>query len=439
MPTPRLTRRHLLLQAPILTAGLARLCAHSPTTARASALTANASSTLGGRLEAARPQSTRAASTASNETKLADEAEPRSSLPHSVAIGACASYTAGTVESAVRQLVSLCGGLGDIVQPGDTVVIKPNLTGAGRDPMPDGTPAILSYTTHPSVTRAIGKLALEAGASRIILTEGRSQETWTNNEYTSIITELGAEVLEVNQPAPGADYAWVPVGTPLALDHVWLNEVIASADVFISVPKLKCHASAGFTGAIKNVLGCTPTPRYTANPGDTYRSGLHSGDWSVRLPKIIVDIVQARPIDFCVVDAIATIDQGEGPWNDAQPGIVLRCVQPELLMAGRNALAVDAVCAAVMGFDPEAPGFTSPFLCGLNYLSLAASVGLGSHRLQDIAVQGLSIQEASFPFTPCPAAGSSEPTATPEPTETPSPTATVEPAGRRAYLPIIHR
>lgn len=369
-----------------------------------------------------------------------------------VAIGRCEGYGASSVETVLRQLVGLCGGLTDVIRPGDTVVIKPNLTDAGRTPMPDGTPAIMSYTTHPDVVRAIGLVAKEAEAGRIILAEGRSSETWINNEYDGLIAELGAEVLEVLDPAPALEFARVPVREQLALDHVWLNEVIAEADVLISVAKLKCHTDAGITAAIKNLVGVLSTAKYMSKPNQPHRGAIHTGDWSERLPKVIVDILKARPIHFSVVDGISTIDQGEGPWKNWRPGITIRPVQPGVLLAGRDPVAVDSVCAAVMGFDPQAPHYTSPFLCGLNHLSLAEQAGLGTNRLGDIDVRGTAIEDAMFAFTPCPAAGSSTPTPGPSPTREPSPspegtatpgaTPTEAPtpgSGSRAYLPLVRK
>lgn len=319
-----------------------------------------------------------------------------------VAIGACNTYGPERVESVVRELVARCGGIGDIVRPGSIVVVKPNFTAGGRVPMGDGLPNILTYTTHPDVTRAIALLAREAGAKRILLVEGWGLDVWKINKYYDLIEELDAEPVNLDDPAPTSDFVQVPVVDHLELAYIWLHETIAKADVFISVPKIKCHASTGITLAIKNVFGCTPLPRYRERSRDSARTTMHKGNWGQRLPRILVDILRARPVDFCLVDGVSTIDQGEGPWNDNTEGIDIRTVHPHLLMAGRNAVAVDAVGTAVMGFDPTAGPHTAPFSSGLNHIALAAELGLGPNRLEEIEVRGLSIEQARFPFTPCP-------------------------------------
>ncbi|MCD6519821.1 MAG: DUF362 domain-containing protein, partial [Anaerolineae bacterium] len=261
---------------------------------------------------------------------------------------------------------------------------------------------ILTYTTHPDVTRAIALLAKEAGAGRIVLVEGWGPQVWEENAYSDLIEELGAETVDLDDPSPEEDFSRVPVPKPLALPFLWLHKVLTQADVFISVPKMKCHASAGITLSIKNVFGCTPLPRYRERPSEQYRSLMHKGHWPERLPKILVDVLQARPVDFCLIDGISTIDQGEGPWNDRTPGIDIRTVRPGLLVAGRNPVAVDAVGTALMGFEPTAPAYHEPFPSGLNHIALAAELGPGSHRLEEIEVRGLSIEEGRFPFTSCP-------------------------------------
>ncbi len=323
-------------------------------------------------------------------------------LARVVAIGRCETYDVAAVEAAVRELVDACGGMGDIVRPGATVVIKPNFTAGGRTPTTDGLPNNVTYTTHPAVTRAIAVLAREAGAGRIILTEGWGDDVWPLNGYDALIAELRAGTVNLDEPAPAADFVSVPVPNALALDAVLLHQAIVEADVFISVPKIKCHASAGITLSIKNIFGCTPLPRYRERSRDQYRSTMHAGNLGERLPRILVDILKARPIDLAVVDGISTIDQGEGPWIHGSNGAVIRTVEPHLLMVGRNPVAVDAVGTAVMGFDPAASGYSDPFPSSQNHIALAAEQGLGTNRLDEIEVRGLSIEEARFPFTPCP-------------------------------------
>jgi hypothetical protein len=67
------------------------------------------------------------------------------------------------------------------------------------------------------------------------------------------------------------------------------------------------------------------------------------------VPRIIVDLVAARPIDLAFVDGVATIRGGEGQWNQG-----VEIIKPGVMPAGRNPVCLDAVCMAVMGYDPRA-------------------------------------------------------------------------------------
>jgi uncharacterized protein (DUF362 family) len=61
-----------------------------------------------------------------------------------------------------------------------------------------------------------------------------------------------------------------------------------------------------------------------------------------------------------------------------------------LLIAGKNAVATDAVATAVMGFDPTAEYPNVPFLRGENHLNIARNLGLGTNRLDEIELKGIT-------------------------------------------------
>jgi hypothetical protein len=67
-------------------------------------------------------------------------------------------------------------------------------------------------------------------------------------------------------------------------------------------------------------------------------------------------------------------------------------------VAGFDPVATDAVSMAVMGFDPRAADFTTPFETRLNHVALAEQAGLGTADLSGIDVRGLTIDEARTPF-----------------------------------------
>jgi len=203
-----------------------------------------------------------------------------------------------------------------------------------------------------------------------------------------------------------------------------LNQRYEKTDVFVSLAKLKDHANAGVTMAVKNLFGIAPTSVYgdcydgAGKPavdehsisarGDTFHRGKRqppagapqelnpssSREWSHRVPCVTADLYGARPADLCLVDGIETNRGGEGWWiKGVEP------IQPHLLMAGRNGVCTDAICTAAMGYDPTAGHGEFPFM-GENHLALLANKGVGTHVVEDIEVRGVPLREAVFPFNP---------------------------------------
>jgi uncharacterized protein (DUF362 family) len=116
-------------------------------------------------------------------------------------------------------------------------------------------------------------------------------------------------------------------------------------------------------------------------------------DDGYRVPRIVVDLVAARPIDLAILEGIRSMAAGEGPWI---PGV--RPNRPGLLVAGANCVTTDAVATALMGFDPLADRGTAPFETCDSTLRLAEDVGLGTRDLKRIEVVGVPIEKARYRF-----------------------------------------
>jgi uncharacterized protein (DUF362 family) len=71
-----------------------------------------------------------------------------------------------------------------------------------------------------------------------------------------------------------------------------------------------------------------------------------------------------------------------------------------MLVAGKDAVATDAVATAAMAFDPTLEPPAAPFLRADNHLNLARELGLGTNRLEEIEVIGASIDDVRYEFKP---------------------------------------
>jgi hypothetical protein len=110
------------------------------------------------------------------------------------------------------------------------------------------------------------------------------------------------------------------------------------------------------------------------------------------VPRVVADLVAARPIHLAIIDGIQSMAGGEGPWAGS------RYIQPGLLVAGTNCVATDAVGMALMGFDPMADRGTPPFETCDSTLRLAEELGVGTRDLNQIEVLGTPIAKARFNF-----------------------------------------
>ena len=111
-----------------------------------------------------------------------------------------------------------------------------------------------------------------------------------------------------------------------------------------------------------------------------------------RVPRCVADLVAARPVHLAMIDGIESQTGGEGINRNT------RHVTPHVLVAGTNTVCVDAVGAAVMGFDPMADRGTAPFETCDNTLRLAEQLGVGTRDLKRIEVIGARIGDVVFDY-----------------------------------------
>jgi uncharacterized protein (DUF362 family) len=338
-----------------------------------------------------------------------------------VALTRCRSYGAEVV-AALRQSLDALGGIASLVR-GKTVTVKVNLTGWPVLPLFGRSPGA-TYVTHGDTALALARILSDAGALRIRFVESVARPEplelaldaagWN---VAALQTVPGVELENTRNLGSGSAYAHLPVPDGGRLFSSFeLNRSYRDTDVFVSLAKMKEHATAaGVTLSMKNLFGLTPNSLYgSEGVGEDrlgYRGPIHDAAEGgmrllpgekpgrqgqavgVRVPWTIVDLNAARPVHLAIVDGISTIRGGEGWWNEG-----VAPIDPGVVVAGFDAVATDAVSMAVMGFDPRAADFAPPFETRLNHVRLAAEAGLGTVDPDRIDVRGLTIEEARTPF-----------------------------------------
>ena len=130
-----------------------------------------------------------------------------------------------------------------------------------------------------------------------------------------------------------------PIKTPnmgqlTGLEYLYLSRTIATADVVISLPKLKTHHWAGATLSLKNLFGTLPGICYGWPKNELHWRGIHNS---------IVDIALTRTPDLAIVDGIIGME-GDGPLNGTAKPF-------GALIMGHDLVAVDATCCRLKEAD----------------------------------------------------------------------------------------
>jgi uncharacterized protein (DUF362 family) len=248
---------------------------------------------------------------------------------------------------------------------GKKIVIKPNIA----DFSPDRP-----IHTDPLLIEALVVHLKDLGARTIILAEGPAH----NRDTELLFRQTGFEALADRQGIQLVDLNYDDVrpaknANPRArlLQDLRLPETVLSAEVLISVPKLKTHRFAGITLSLKNMFGVLP--------GIVYGWPKNVLHWN-GIPLSICEINGTVKSHFSIVDGIVGME-GYGP-------LLGTAKKAGVLVMGDNALAVDATAARIMGVEPGL----------VDYMIMAQKLKLGSLRRQDITVGGEKIERVRTDF-----------------------------------------
>lgn len=256
------------------------------------------------------------------------------------------------------------------LKKGATTIIKDNIT--WHYPMP-------SANTTPWQLEGVILALRKEGFDDLVCVQ--NQTVVTNafkgedlNGYVPIFKHYDIGVRYNFEPK---DMNWVPFkpdAEMLALNKVY-PEGIRMPDYFfgkniVHLPTIKCHMYTTTTGAMKNAFGglLTKNRHYT-------HSWIH---------ETLVDLLaiqqQIHPGIFAVMDGTMA---GDGPG----PRLV-RPMEKNILLASADQVAIDAISAKLMGFDP----------LSIKYIRLAHERGLGVGDPREIEIVGDDIRQVNWHF-----------------------------------------
>ncbi|MFQ6054098.1 MAG: DUF362 domain-containing protein, partial [Candidatus Bathyarchaeia archaeon] len=275
----------------------------------------------------------------------------------------------GDYGEAVEEAVALLGGIERFVEEGGSYLIKPNLF--------TNKTAEEGATTDMRIVLALAEMVEEQGAEPVVgecpATAAYAQPdvVFEGLGVRRLCEEAGVELRVLDRERP----IWAESPRGVVADGFWFPEYALRCDGIINVPKLKTHSLTTLTCAVKNLFGLQ-------QGGSKADHHVRTRNAPERFSHLLLDLYEAiRPkIRLNVVDAGVAME-GEGPGAGAP-------VDLGLILAGEDAVAVDLVAAAVVGWDPMD--------VGSNFL--ASARGLAPAYPDGIKVVGVPIEDVIRPF-----------------------------------------
>lgn len=204
--------------------------------------------------------------------------------------------------------------------------------------------ALTGNTTDLRVLAAIIRSLQKMGYKNIAIGEGTSSGFYHNkiNVFSRLKTaelarKFDVEIIDFNY----SDFEVVDFGDGLKAK---VAKECLNADFFIDVPKIKMHAEAGMTAALKSIVGCLV---------GLDKRKIHNKNYFTN----ILNLNEKIKPHFYIVDGLIAME-GNGP-SAGTP------IKMDLILAGNDPMLIDLAVAKLIGYEyDEVP-----------YLGLAKKLG----------------------------------------------------------------
>jgi len=246
-----------------------------------------------------------------------------------------------------------------VVLPGDSVLIKPNLSGCS-----------IKGSTNVQLIKTITQWAYDSGASEVVIGEGpvrmdreRLEKYFADIGIAEAAKEVGASFVNFD------DYEYVVhrnVSEYLP-EEIGISKFIYEMDKIINVPMLKVHPSTVVTFCMKNLKGCMR--------GED-KIKFHRLD----LQRAIVELNKLVKPSINIIDGIKAM-QG----TDHNNGDI---VNLGLLFCSKDIVAVDSVASYCIGIKPNS----------IRLIRLGKEEGIGESNLKNMEITGVSLEENRVNF-----------------------------------------
>src|SRR5215471_2358544 len=232
------------------------------------------------------------------------------------------------IEQAAHRVIEQIGGMESVIRGAKMAILKPNFV-AGRS-------AETGATTSFALLKAIAEEVRACGAEPVLCetpgTEFDREATYTILGVEQFCAEHGIRILRVDPEGGERDWMELRPEGAKRLRRFRIPRILSEARL-INLPVLKTHVVSTMTLGMKNPMGILPRPD---------RRSMHT----FGIAQCIVDMNLGIKPDLTIVDGSVGQD-GEGPLYGEKADL-------QVLVAGRNSLAVDLTCCQLVGVNPRA-------------------------------------------------------------------------------------
>ncbi len=252
-----------------------------------------------------------------------------------------------------------------IIGQGACVVITANMV--------DNKPASTGTVVHPDLLRKVIRYAKKFNPSRIVVAAGSggapTQQVFEEIGFNRIIREEEIEFMDLNY----GPYIELKLNHDI-IPSIKINKLCEEMDVHISFTPIKMHKEATVSLGIKNAALSWPPAEIHGMPKK--KLGIHED-----LHSFIAAMGEVVPIDITLLSGMNGMI-----WTGPSDG---KAVSSNLIVAGTDPVAADAVAARMMGLLPQA----------VHYLFELHRRGLGQADIKKINMKGVPLVQAEEMFS----------------------------------------
>ena len=261
-------------------------------------------------------------------------------------------------------------GVGEFLSPGVKTLLKVNISWQHWYPACSTTPWQIEGVSK--ALRARGHQDLVAAHNGTVVVD--SYEGEFKNKHKAAQEKSGLPDIHLDSP-PNRWIEYKPKAQMLVLDDIFpegiqIPEIFPGTNI-VHLPTMKTHVFTTMTGAMKNAFGgLLHRKRHWTH------SVIHE-----TLTDLLAIQQEIHPGLFAVMDGTFA---GDGPGPRA-----MRWHIKDRILASNDQVAIDAVAAKMMGFDPMS----------IRFIRLAHERGLGCGEVSEINVVGEDISQVNWQFT----------------------------------------